>query len=302
MGQNNPKEGEPMIPDIAHLPMNPRLLGQAEVIRDIVYSKNGQKLTLILPWAEQGSRPRLPGRPLIVFVQGSGWTTPNLDYEIPFLSHFAEEGYAVATVCHRSATDGHPFPAFLLDVKCAIRFLRAHAADYAIDPDRVAAMGSSSGGNAVCLVGLTGDDPKLKTEEYAQESDAVLGVVSCAAPTDLPALFRHLWNTPDSENRVAAMLGPDKSRWEEKERQYSPVFRVEDGKPCPPFLLLHGTADQTVPCAQMEVFYRRLKAAGADVTACYVDGAEHGGNFWGPEMRGVIHDHLCRWLQSAEKE
>ena len=68
------------------------------------------------------------------------------------------------------------------------------------------------------------------------------------------------------------------------------------------FLLLHGTADQTVPCAQMEVFYRRLKAAGADVTACYVDGAEHGGNFWGPEMRSVIHDHLCRWLQRAEKE
>ncbi len=120
-----------MIPEIKHLPMNPTLTGQAELKRNIVYSANGQTLTLILPWAPGDKREGLKPAPLIVFVQGSAWTTPNLDYEIPMLSHFAEEGIAVATVSHRSARDGFPFPAFLIDVKCAIRFLRAHAAVYA---------------------------------------------------------------------------------------------------------------------------------------------------------------------------
>ena len=217
-----------MIPEIPHLPMNPTLKGQAELIQHVVYSANGQQLTLILPWAPGDDRSRMAPCPVIVFVQGSAWTTPNLNYEIPMLSHFAEEGIAVATVSHRSCAEGHPFPAFLVDVKCAIRFLRSHAAEYALDPRRVVAFGTSSGGNTVCLLGLTGDDPALKTEEYAEESDAVNGVVSCFAPTDLPALFDTLKaaGMPDLERSMAAYFGPEPQR-QEVMRLYSPVFRVE---------------------------------------------------------------------------
>ena len=186
-----------MIPEIMHLPMNPNLVGQAEVKQHIVYSENGQELTLILPWAKNDDYSKGPRRPLILFVQGSAWTTPNLDYEIPMLSHFAEEGLIVATVSHRSAQNGFVFPAFLQDVKCAIRFLRANADTYSIDPQRIAAFGTSSGGNTVCLLGLTGDDPELKTAEYAEQSDAVCAVAACFAPTDLPALFDHLKASPD---------------------------------------------------------------------------------------------------------
>ena len=151
-----------MIPNLIHLPANPTLKGQAELIQDVPYSKNGQTLTLILPWAPNGDRTKIGRIPLIVFVQGSGWTTPNLNYELPMLCHYAEEGIAVATVRHRSTADGAVFPAFLIDVKCAIRFLRAHAEEYGIDPSRIAAFGTSSGGNTVCLLGLTGDDPAYK--------------------------------------------------------------------------------------------------------------------------------------------
>ena len=172
-----------MIPSIPVLPKNPPLLGQAEVIGPVQYSKNGQSLTLILPWAPNDDRSKVTPRPLILFVQGSSWTTPNLGYEIPMLSRYAEEGFAVATVSHRSARDGYPFPAFLLDVKCAIRYLRAHAADYAVDPERILAFGTSSGGNTVCLLGLTGDDPELKTDEYPDVSDSVRAVIACFAPT-----------------------------------------------------------------------------------------------------------------------
>lgn len=290
------KGGGAMNPEIPHLPMNPALKGQAELIGPVVYSENGQQLTLILPWAPQDDRKKVSPRPLILFVQGSSWTTPNLNYEIPMLSHFAEEGYAVATVSHRSANDGHPFPAFLLDVKCAIRFLRAHAADYAIDPDRVVAFGTSSGGNTVCLLGLTGDDPALKTAEYQEESDAVHAVVSCFAPTDLPALFDYLKGFPQIDAVMAAYFGPDPEKQMDVMRAWSPVYRVERGKKYPPFLLLHGTGDPVVPCTQLDALYEKLREAGADVFAYYVDGAEHEGNFWSPEVRRVIHDALTGFL------
>ena len=287
-----------MIPGIMHLPMNPELVGQAEVKQHIVYSKNGQELTLILPWAKNDDYSKGPRRPLILFVQGSAWTTPNLDYEIPMLSHFAEEGLIVATVSHRSAQNGFVFPAFLQDVKCAIRFLRANADTYSIDPQRIAAFGTSSGGNTVCLLGLTGDDPELKTAEYADQSDAVCAVVACFAPTDLPALFDHLKASPDIESVMTVYFGTDKEKWPEVMRRWSPVYRVEDGKRYPPFLLLHGTGDPLVPCDQLDALYTRLREAGAEVNACYVDGAEHEGNFWTPEVRRLIHDELINRLRA----
>ncbi len=285
-----------MIAEIPHLPMNPSLRGQAELIRDIPYSQNGQTLTLILPWAPHDDRSRVAPAPLLLFVQGSAWTTPNLGYEIPMLSRFAEEGIAVATVSHRSTAEGHPFPAFLVDVKCAIRFLRANAGKYAIDPRRVAAFGTSSGGNTVCLLGLTGDDPAFRNGEYDGESDAVTAVTACFAPTDLPALFDYLTDLPDIDRSIAAYFGDDPAGQREAMRLYSPVYRVKDGVNYPPFLLLHGTGDKLVPCAQMDALYERLKSAGAEVSAWYVDGAEHEGNFWSPEVRRVIHDEIVRRL------
>ena len=285
-----------MIPEIRHLPMNPALTGQAEIKQDIVYSANGQALTLILPWAPGDKREELKPAPLIVFVQGSAWTTPNLGYEIPMLSHFAEEGIAVATVSHRSARDGYTFPAFLIDVKCAIRFLRAHAAEYAIDPARVAAFGTSSGGHTVCMLGLTGDDPELRSEEYADQSDAVRAVAACFAPTDLPALFRRFEGGPNYEASMTAYFGGDPAKWNAVMEAYSPVKLVKKGVKYPPFLLLHGTGDPVVPVEQMEELYTCLRDAGADVTAWYVDGAEHEGNFWSPDVRRVIHDELVKRL------
>ena len=288
-----------MTAEAIHFPKNTELAGQAELLDDIVYSANGQKLKLLIPWAPGDDYAKRAPHPLILFVQGSGWTTPNLGYEIPMLSHYAEEGFIVATVSHRSARDGHPFPAFLEDVKCAIRFLRANAAAYAIDPERIAAFGTSSGGNTVCLLGLTGDDPEVKTEEYAAYSDSVCGVVSCFAPTDLYAMFAPGMAIPEMRKGLEGFLGPDSSKWEEVMKRFSPVYQVKDGEKYPPFLLLHGTGDPIVPCSQMDALYGRLKEAGADVSACYVDGAEHEGNFWGPQVRGLIHDTICRFTGKA---
>ena len=94
----------------------------------------------------------------------------------------------MATVGHRSCLDGYQAPAFLVDVKTAIRFLRVHAKDYSIDPECVAIRGTSSGGNTALLVGLTAGDKRFFTDEYACESDAVQCVVDCFGHTDLEAM------------------------------------------------------------------------------------------------------------------
>ena len=98
-----------------------------------------------------------------------------------------DKGFVVATVNHRDASsDPHDmFPAYLEDVKAAIRYLRANARQWHVDPDRLGIWGTSSGGNTSLLVGLTADDPRYEDGTNADESDAVKYVVSCFPPTDM---------------------------------------------------------------------------------------------------------------------
>ena len=233
--------------------------------------------------------------PLLVFVQGSGWTTPNRGFQIPMLGHLAEEGWTVASISHRDIHQDAAFPAFLLDVKCAVRFLRVHAREYAIDPRRVAIWGTSSGGHAALLAGLTGDAPALKTEEYAEQSDAVQAVVTCFAPTDLQTLFAHP-EQPRTRATLKAAFGPDESCWDSEMHRWSPVHLVQPGQAYPPMLLMQGTMDPLVPVAQMEILYSRLKEAGASVEAMYVDGARHEGSFWTRESRDTVFRFLRRMI------
>ena len=172
------------------IPYNPMLEGLAESTGDIVFAhESGKDITLriLKPWRNDLNKDKR--YPLIVFIQGSGWTFPNIGYHLPHIAQFARTGYVVATVTHRSSNDGHPFPAFLQDVKSAIRYLRAHAEEHQIDPARVAAWGTSSGGNTALLLGLTGDDPRYKTAVHPEQSDAVKAVVDVFGPTDMMSLF-----------------------------------------------------------------------------------------------------------------
>ena len=280
---------------------NTMLDGLAEISPDIVYSHAGGKdltLRVISPWKNDANADRR--YPLILFVQGSGWTFPNINYEIPQLSWYARHGYVVATVTHRNCYDGFPFPAFLQDVKCALRYMRAHADDWKIDPERVTVYGTSSGGNTALLVGLTGDDPRYKTEEYADQSDAVSAVVECFGPTDMfdlndfhmkgngtMDLCRKLFGDPDSEEAKAMA------------REMSPLFIVKDGVSYPPFLILHGDADRVVPYeTQGERMADRLDETGADVTLVRIEGADHEGDFWSDEL----HDIVLEFIDSHMKK
>ncbi len=288
-----------MIQEIRHLSNNPTMERQVKLVPNVIYSTAGGEeipLTLILPWNLDIPQIEKTKKPLIVYVQGSGWTTPDRDFQIPQLSEFARNGYVVASVSHRSALNGHAFPAYLQDVKCAIRFLRKHAGEYGIDESRIAIWGTSSGGNTALLVGLTGDDERFKTEEYAEYSDSVNAVVECFAPTHLAAMSEVAddedYELSDIHYIMSGLCGGDMSIYENVVHDMSPVFHVKkDGKKIP-YLLLHGDNDPIVPFEQMLLMYDKLKECGYDVEAWQIEGAEHEGTFWSDEVYHVIGEFL----------
>lgn len=265
-------------PEIIEFESDSATEGFALTMPDVTYSeKHGLKLTLIMPWASGDGCPR---RPLVVFVQGSAWQRPDTNFELPQLSQLAREGYVVATIVHRNALDGNPFPAYLEDTKTAIRFLRANADKFGIDPARVGIFGTSSGGNTALLVGLTGDSPEFVSDEYRDESDTVKLVVDCFGPADMPNMIDAENVSPDSDKAVLfGALAGDADPWDVM-RRMSPINYVDKCGEKPVFYLLHGDADPVVPYEQSVSMYEKLLGAGAQVQMARVHGAPHEGAFW----------------------
>ncbi len=282
-------------PDIT-LQNNPGCRGMASITADVPFFCEGQQqlLTLVSPNRHPDSGGG-PGHPLIVFLQGSAWTSPNRYYQLPQLCRYAQRGIAVAAITHRDCTKGNPFPAYLKDAKAAVRFLRSQAGTYGLDPERVGFFGTSSGGNTALLAGLTGDDPRYRTEDYQEQSDAVRAVVDCFGPADLLSMkdvgvredsdIMRIMNALIGGRDVASVL-----------RAMSPFYEVRDGRKYPAFLIAHGDADEQVPFVQSELMHRRLKEAGADSRLILVHSAEHEGTFWSEELHSLILDHFTAHL------
>ncbi len=287
---------------IHELENNPDLKGQVRLIDNVTYAAiDGRplKMAILEPWTQRFLLKYSPlPRPLIVFVQGSSWRVGKMGEQIPQLIQFVKAGYVVATVQHRNTLDGYPFPAFLQDVKTAIRYLRRHAIKYAIDPEKVAIWGTSSGANAAMLVALTEDDPRYAGHLYLTESDRVNAVVSCFAPMDIKDTFEYTAAVPGSELLKFCLLGMDTKKWSEKEKEMSPLYQVKPGQDYPPFLLLHGDADKVVPYHQMEDMYHKLTDEGYDVEAYRVKGANHEKDFWSAKVYQVVQKFLDQQLKN----
>ena len=284
------------------IPYNPLLEGLAESTGDIVFAhEDGKDITLriLKPWKNDLNKDKR--YPLIVFIQGSGWTFPNIGYHLPHIAQFAMAGYVVATVTHRSCNDGHPAPAFLQDVKSAIRYLRAHADEHQIDPTRVAAWGTSSGGNTALLLGMTGDDPRYTSSVHPEQSDVVKVVVDVFGPTDMMSLFvtRHgdidtVQLDPGAEAYYNRILG---HAWNSPEGRaaadsISPLQLLREGMALPPMQLLYGDADPVVPYDQGERLYEKMTALGYDAEFVRVTGAEPEGTFWSQAILDEIKAYI----------
>lgn len=280
------------------IPHNPALENLLDMKADIVFAEpDGEPLALqmVKPrWSSGGK-----GFPLVLFIQGSGWTKPNQFWEIPELSRLARRGYVIASVTHRSCYQ-KPAPAFLQDVKAALRFLRAHAAEYDIDKERVCVWGTSSGGNTALLVGLTGDDPRFESDVCAGESTRVQAVVDCFGPTDVNRMdevqYRNGKNESLSERFFVLGGGGTDQERHDALRIISPIAYAQPGKDYPPFLLAHGDADPIVLYEDTETFFNRMDECGYDMELIRVTDAPHEGSFWSRPLLDMIFDFIERKL------
>ena len=272
---------------------NPAMAGLVDMKANIVFAAPGGEelaLQLLKPmWQSEAGK----GFPLVVFIQGSAWTKPNQFWEIPQLSRLALRGYVIASVTHRSCFTA-PAPAFLKDVKMAIRFLRKNAAEYDIDPERVCAFGTSSGGNTALLLGMTGDDAAFETDDYAGYSSSVKAVVDCFGPTDLIKMIDEQYSTQprNDENLLWALAGRSEETYKNILEQISPIAYVSAGKNFPPFLILHGDCDDVVLFEDSEALYDKLTQNGYQADLIRVTGAPHEGNFWSEELLEIIFSFI----------
>jgi acetyl esterase/lipase len=226
--------------------------------------------------------PESPNGYGIVHISGSGWGRP-LAYSAPPLSErqvdlygqpLVERGYTVFSLNHR-ATPRFQFPAPLEDVQRAVRFIRSHAEEYGIDPEHIGAVGGSSGGHLVSLLGVLdghgdADDP----DPVNRVSAKVQTVVARAAPAHLARI-----DTPSGTGKLALLMGAEPSQDVQtvEGRRYwqaSPVNYVSGDDA--PILLLHGDADESVPFEQAELLSDALKTAGVDTRLIPIPGAGHG--------------------------
>lgn len=279
---------------IITIPHNPTYAGLLDLKVNIPFlTVEGEELCLQLikpQWASESG----VGFPLVVFIQGSAWTKPNQFWELPQLSQLASRGFVIASVTHRSCFTA-PAPAFLQDVKAAIRFLRKNAAEYDIDKTRVCAFGTSSGGNTALLLGLTGDDPAFETADYAGESTAVQAVVDCFGPADLVGMVDRWRDFPlTDDNLIYALGGRDPETYRDTLARISPVNYVKPGRNLPPFLLLHGDADNVVAYSDSERMYQLLTESGCQADLVRVTNAPHEGSFWSQQLLEIVFDFIVK--------
>jgi acetyl esterase/lipase len=186
-------------------------------------------------------------------------------------------GYALGSVGYRLSGEAI-FPAAIEDCKAAARWVRANATKYGLNPDRIGAWGSSAGGHLVALMGTAGDDvTEFDThEENREQSSRVQAVCDWFGPTD----FLRMSDFPGKIDHDAA--GSPESRFvggpiqenKDKVARANPVTYVTEDDP--PFLIMHGERDQSVPYNQSELLYDALKKADVEATLYCVRGGGHG--------------------------
>jgi acetyl esterase/lipase len=276
------------------------------MIPDLAYlaPDRAEKLDLYLPVAP--AKGKLS--PAVVWIHGGGWTggvkTENRAKEI--CTTLAAAGYVAVSVDYKLG-DG-AWPTNLHDCKNAVRFLRAHAATYQLDPDRIAVAGGSAGGHLALMVGFTGDRPEFEpagaATPYPGVSSQVRAVIDLYGPANL--LTRQEVDekgTPTGKLRPAGpakVFGPDDPT-APVYRRASPVTHVT--KNSPPVLILHGRIDTTVDRAQSEELAGVLQHHGVPHEIVMVEGAGHTFDFetWNKkplsrDLRPVALAFLAKYL------
>jgi len=263
-----------------------------KAVKNVEYTvADGKPLLLDLYVPENSQEPR----PLVVWVHGGGWMAGDKS-ACPAI-FLVPKGYVVASLDYRLAQEAK-FPAQIQDCKTAIRFLKANAAKYGVDPQRVGVWGASAGGHLAALLGVSAGDERIEGPKIeGAASSEVQAVCDWYGPTDFIRMheLKESKNPEDKkiaeesykavgadDGPVGALLGgPIKSKLEQAALA-SPACHLrgpgaKTAKELPPFLIMQGAKDPIVPLEQSVIFADALKAAGARVELKVYPEAKHDG-------------------------
>ncbi len=271
-------------------PAEPKVPEGVTVHRDIAYVTDGherQKLDLYIPDTGENL-------PLIIWIHGGAWLGGNKERYAPM--EYLKSGYAGASINYRLSQHAI-FPAQIEDVKAAVRWIRANAKTYRLDPNRFAAWGSSAGGHLVAMLGTAGDITEFEVGENLEVSSQVQAVVNYFGPTDFLQMDTHrlpdglVHDAPDSPE--SKLVGGPIQAHEDRVARANPITYIS--KDDPPILIIHGDQDKLVPYHQSLLLKEALEAVGAPVTLYKVEGGGHG-RFKDPKVpeltKAFLEKHL----------
>jgi acetyl esterase/lipase len=219
------------------------------------------------------ARPSTASGPLpaVICIHGGGFRAGSRDGYLGLIQQLAGRGYVAVTVSYRLAPK-YPFPAAVHDVKAAVRWLRANAAKYNIDPNRIGVTGGSAGGHLAMYLGVTGNVLGLEGDGgNAGVSSAVQCVVNVYGPSDFTKSYG---KSVDAAEVLPLFLGGNVEQQRKRHLEASPLYWVTPS--APPTLCIHGTQDKYVAYEQSIWMVDRLLAAGCDAELTTISGGGHG--------------------------
>jgi len=265
---------EPRVPDVPFVAEceRPRPVAEGRLIveRDLVYSRaGGEDITLDL------LRPRTDElRPAVLLIHGGGWRRGEKAHVDSMARALAGEGLVGVALDFRLADAPRvTFPGPIADARCAVRWLRAHGAEHGVDPDRIGAVGFSSGGHMAAMLATAADVQGLD-EPGCLAPDDVSPAIQAASPWFAPLDLSQRVGRQDSGPHIRNLLGGRRAELPEKVALASPVTHVDAADA--PVLLVHGTEDPTVGLHQSHALRDAMREAGAPVFYAELEGAGHG--------------------------
>lgn len=243
-----------------------------QLARSVVYgsARDGAKLQLDV-W--QTGRPNAgPSRPAIVFVHGGAWTHGNRSMHADWDRWLNEIGYEVFDVEYRMPPQARWLDE-VGDVKAALGWVAAHAAEYHVDPKRISMMGNSAGGNLSMLAAYSMGDPQLPPSDEVP-SVAIRSMVNLYGPADLALLYRVCPSTEYVQAAFRQYVGGSPEQFPDRYRALSPLTHVT--AKAPPTITLLGTSDRLVATEQAELLNQALSVVGVPHEMYLLPASDHG--------------------------
>jgi acetyl esterase/lipase len=267
-------------------------LSDVNVVRDVIYERvNGRDLRLDIYSPKSITQPL----PVVLWIFGNRWSRGSKNHRPPL--NLVSRGYIVVSIDYRLSGEA-PFPAAIEDCKAAVRWVRANAAAYHFDPDHIGAWGHSAGGHLAALLGTSGGVAELEgAGDNHTFSSRVQAVCDMSGPSDILQFYEAVSHSDEGIARIdrssiEQFLGGSVEQNRAKAIAASPTTYVS--KDDPPFLIIHGENDMTIPVSQSEVLASKLKAAGVQVILIAAEGRGHGvgGPAFGPEITSFFDKYL----------